>query len=385
MSEANIKQGKSKMPCKVFGDSSQKKLKLVVSDFLSQGKAIIGLRYKVVVREDNLGVYKILTPSLQKANPKDQRSPNESPLIVTHFEPSFAALCFPCCVDNSVWSSFSLSITVPSSLQVFSCMPLSGTSEEKGFTTFQFLDTPPIPAYLVAFAIGNFFTEENTFTSINGKELPLRIIIPRGFYTEAKAKVIAKEMLSSTNITLFKLEKYFDCPYWLPKLDILAVPQMLLCGMENLGLCFLHILPNIEDDLGTTMNDLIHEVAHQWIGNFVGMSLGMKEGLVQHIEKIVSAELFPQKNKKPLKKKAQQVKTFSVNKGDTSSLNYQLMQDFYSQLNESYYQKCLKEMENLIMKSGEKVFQERLVAMLKAIPRTFIYDDIILQWITEQV
>ena len=41
-------------------------------------------------------------------------------------------------------------------------------------------------------------------------------------------------------------------------------------------------------------------------------------------------------------------------------------------------------MESLIMKFGEKVFQERLVAMLKAIPRTFIYDDIVLQWITEQ-
>lgn len=45
-------------------------------------------------------------------------------------------------------------------------MPLSSSHSENGMTTFQFDETPAIPSYLLAFAIGSFASaEQETFTS----------------------------------------------------------------------------------------------------------------------------------------------------------------------------------------------------------------------------
>jgi len=386
ISEAFAQQGKAKMICKVFGDSSQRKIKLVLPTPLIVGKAILGLRYKVSVRDDCLGVYKIstLNTTPNKNLPNDKSNLATDALIVTHFEPSFAALCFPCITETSVRAPFSLIVTVPMPLQVISCMPLlQETSEKEDFITYQFTETPSIPSYLLAFAIGQFFLEENKFTSISGKDVPVRVLVPKSHFAESKAKTIASNLLSASISILYRLEKYFNTSFWAPKLDVIAIPQMLLVGMENHGCCFLHVLPT-NDDFSSTKQDLVHELAHQWIGNFVGMPLGMKEGLVQHIEKVIYNELFPQSGvkKAPKKKTTQQVKTFSSKKMDTNTISYQLMQDFLTEMNEGFYQRSLKRMEAEIEKCGEKVFEERLCAMIKALPQSFIEEETVLKWIS---
>ncbi len=76
--------------CKVVEDSSGKKVKLVLSELLPKGKASLIINFKGVIRDDMLGVY--------KCKPKEKSK--DAPLfIVTHFEPCFAFLCFPCWVD----------------------------------------------------------------------------------------------------------------------------------------------------------------------------------------------------------------------------------------------------------------------------------------------
>jgi hypothetical protein len=49
-----------------------------------------------------------------------------------------------------------------------------------------------------------------------------------------RTKQIAKVILSASISTLAALENYFDFPIMLPKLDMVAVPNMLLAGSNLL-------------------------------------------------------------------------------------------------------------------------------------------------------
>jgi aminopeptidase N len=80
--------------------------------------------------------------------------------------------------------------------------------------------------------------------------------------------------------------------------------------MEHYGCCFLHVQID-NDDLDSVQKDVLHEIAHQWIGNYIGMSLRMKEGIVQHIEKYLAEKLFASDPKKAKKKRQGGIKTLS--------------------------------------------------------------------------
>jgi aminopeptidase N len=47
-----------------------------------------------------------------------------------------------------------------------------------------------------------------------------------------------------------------------------------------------------EGDNSSIQGDVLHEVAHHWVGNLVGMSTKMKEGIVQYIERLFAERLF---------------------------------------------------------------------------------------------
>lgn len=232
------------------------------------------------IRDDGMGVYKCASKN------------KNGILIVTHFEPTFARLCFPCITHNSIRYPYTLSVTIPQSLHCISCMPLVESAQHKqSMNTLHFGETPSIPSYIFAFVIGTFSIEETEYNSVNSSKIKVRSVIPTEHYSPSFIKKLSQEFLSTTTTALAALEKYFDVPFWLSKLDIVAVPKMLLVGMENLGCCFLHVVEG--GDEGTLKKDIVHEIAHHWIGNMVGMSLAIKEGIVQYIEKLICTEHFP--------------------------------------------------------------------------------------------
>lgn len=50
----------------------------------------------------------------------------------------------------------------------------------------------------------------------------IKAIVPKGFYTDVKAKEILKMMLGAAVSSLAALESYFDVPFFLPKLELLG-------------------------------------------------------------------------------------------------------------------------------------------------------------------
>ncbi len=91
----------------------------------------------------------------------------------------------------------------------------------------RFAETPPLPSYLVAIAVGDMeFVDAGTTGKKNTR---IRIVVPHGRSAEAKYAV------ETTPTIVNLLENYFGIPYPYDKLDEVAIP---LAGyaMEHPGL-----------------------------------------------------------------------------------------------------------------------------------------------------
>jgi aminopeptidase N len=102
------------------------------------------------------------------------------------------------------------------------------------------------------------------------------------------------------------LADFFDYPYPLKKLDLLAVPELAAAAMENWGLIIFRDKILIYDpmvDISGKMTiayTICHEIAHQWFGNLVTMNwwseLWLNESFATWIGWMVISKLFPDWN-----------------------------------------------------------------------------------------
>src|SRR5439155_27372925 len=122
--------------------------------------------------------------------------------VYTHFEPIAARRVFPCFDEPSFKVPWQLTLKVKQGDIALSNTPAESIDEGKdGFTTVRFEETPPLPSYLVAFAVGPFGMVDAGKAGL--AHTPVRIITPRG--KEAWARFAAE----STGTLLALLEKYF--------------------------------------------------------------------------------------------------------------------------------------------------------------------------------
>jgi alanyl aminopeptidase len=188
--------------------------------------------------------------------------------VYTHFEPIAARRVFPCFDEPSFKVPWQITLRVKKGDIALSNTPIESTDEGKdGFTAVRFEETPPLPSYLVAFAVGPFGVVDAGKPGL--AHTPVRIITPRG--KEAWARFAAE----STGPILTLLEKYFGHGYPYSKLDMIAVP-VFGGAMENPGLItfrqsIILAKPGAESTgfrrgyAGTAT----HELAHQWFGDLV--------------------------------------------------------------------------------------------------------------------
>ena len=194
----------------------------------------------------------------------------------TQFESISARLAFPCFDEPRFKTPFELTLTVPAdevaaaNTPVEQAIPIAG-----GMQRVSFITTPPLPTYLVAFAVGPLdVVQGETIPPSETRPFPIPL---RGIAAKGRGPALSYA-LDQTAKYVLALERYFGMPYPYRKLDLVAVPDFAAGAMENVGLItFREWLLLLRPEQATEGQRrafayvMAHELAHQWFGNLVTM------------------------------------------------------------------------------------------------------------------
>jgi tricorn protease interacting factor F2/3 len=264
-------------------DPAQERLRIALPKKMS-GKILLKIDYESLINNKMAGFYR----STYDADGDIKY------IAVTQFEESDARRAFPCMDHLSKKATFEVEMTVDEGLVAISNgivleeKPLAG-----GKKRVQFEKTPKMSTYLVFFGVGEFESVAHQ------QDQRVRLVSIPGMakFTEFGLEFGAK--------ALKYCEKYYQIPYPLPKLDLLAIPDFAFGAMENWGAItfrenlLLHY-PDITSKSGEERicEVIAHEIAHQWFGNLVTPSdwkyLWLNESFATYFGYGVVDHYFPQ-------------------------------------------------------------------------------------------
>jgi len=186
-------------------------------------------------------------------------------MAVTQFQESDARRAFPCVDHPGVKSIFELELICDAHLMAVANTAVREEAVlENGKKRVVFEATPKMSSYLIFFGISEFeAVADPTDSRIRALTVP-------------GAGAYAGFGLEFTRQALQFCEKYYDLPYPLSKLDVIAVPDFAFGAMENWGAItfrenLLLLYPDTTSKAGKERicEVVAHEIAHQWFGNLV--------------------------------------------------------------------------------------------------------------------
>lgn len=252
---------------------------------LEVGKAKLTLVFKGILNDKMHGFYR----SRYEVDGKEYH------LATTQFEATDARRAFPCFDEPALKAIFDIKLIVPKkSTAISNTMPTSIREHSAGYQVVEFSPTPKMSTYLVAFIVGDLeYIEKKT------KEGVLVRV-----FTTPKKKHQAEFALDCAVKTLSFFTEYFDIPYPMPVLDMVAIPDFASGAMENWGAVTYREEALLIDPENSSASAkqwvavvVAHELSHQWFGNLVTMEwwthLWLNEGFASYIEYLAVDHIFP--------------------------------------------------------------------------------------------
>ena len=263
------------------------------------GKDLVALRFAkpLAVGAGTLTLrYKGRLPIAEGSGLYRERDGNDL-YVYSHFEPIDARRAFPSFDEPSYKVPWQVTMHVPKDQVALSNAPAESEQDEpNGMKRVVFKQTPPLPSYLMAFAVGPFGLVDAG--KAGKKNTPIRIVTLRGHEKEASYAARTSGQLLSL------LEDYFGIPYPYDKLDQIAVPgqrgAMEHPGLITYGQGLIQILPSEETVRSRQSFAAVaaHELGHQWAGNLVTLAfwddLWLNESLATFLESKIMGRFHPE-------------------------------------------------------------------------------------------
>jgi puromycin-sensitive aminopeptidase len=272
-------------PSKVELFEDDEILVLEFSEKIPTGLGVLSIQFEGTLNDRMKGFYR----STYEHNGEKKN------MAVTQFEPADARRCFPCWDEPACKATFKITLDVPSDLVALSNMPIAEEKIDKNLKTVSYQESPIMSTYLVAVVVGLFdYVEDHTPDGIK-----VRVYCQVGKANQGKFA------LDVAVKTLGIYKDYFDTPYTLPKLDMIAIPDFAAGAMENYGLVTYRETALLYDDQHSAAANkqrvavvVAHELAHQWFGNLVTMEwwthLWLNEGFATWVSYLAADGLFPE-------------------------------------------------------------------------------------------
>ncbi len=263
-------------------DPDKQQATLTFPKTIPAGSATIEIHFTGILNNELRGFY------LSKTARRDY--------AVTQFEPTDARRAFPCFDEPAFKARFSVILVVDqhdtaiSNGQIVADTP--GPGENKH--TLEFSETPRMSTYLVAFLVGDFECTGGTSDGIS----------IRACATPDQVKY-TPYALNVAKWALHYYDNYFQIPYPLKKLDLIAIPDFEAGAMENFGCITFRETAMLLDpktaSIGDQENvtvDITHEMAHQWFGDMVTMewwnNIWLNEGFATWMENKATGAMHPE-------------------------------------------------------------------------------------------
>lgn len=267
-------------------DAKYQRARFVVSETVPPGDYVLSFKFAGKLNDDLTGFYRCFY---------EDDAHKKHYLTATQMEPTDARKMFPCFDEPRLKAIFNIRAVVDSTDTAISNAAIQSEEKVGNKKLVVFEPTPPMSSYLVALLTGQW--KRTGEKIVDGVKLAV--------WAPAGKESLGRFSLEEAAKSFAFQNKYFSLPYPFKKLDLIAVPEFSMGGMENWGaITFSDDLLLVDEKTSSIFHKkgasevISHEIAHQWFGDLVTMNwwddLWLNESFATWMESKVTEALHPE-------------------------------------------------------------------------------------------